>query len=57
MGGHFFTAPIPAATARRLGTGLLREAMAPLARMKLTSYDRQDGPGEPTLHPAAIVAG
>lgn len=36
----FFTAPVPAETARRLGTGLLREAMALRGRMKLTSYDR-----------------
>lgn len=37
----FFTAPVPAATARKLGTGLLREAMALRGgRMKLTSYDR-----------------
>jgi superfamily II DNA or RNA helicase len=43
MGAHawvFFTAPVPAETARRLGTGLLREAMALRGRMKLTSYDR-----------------
>ena len=43
LGAHawlFFTAPVPAATARRLGTGLLREAMALRGRMKLTSYDR-----------------
>ena len=43
MGAHvwvFFTAPVPAATARRLGTGLLREAMAVRGRMDLASYDR-----------------
>lgn len=43
VGAHawvFFTAPVPAATARRIGTGLLREAMALRGRMKLTSYDR-----------------
>ena len=43
VGAHawvFFTSPVPAATARRLGTGLLREAMALRGRMKLTSYDR-----------------
>jgi superfamily II DNA or RNA helicase len=43
VGAHawvFFTAPVPAATARRLGTGLLREAMALRGRMKLASYDR-----------------
>jgi len=36
----FFTAPVPAATARRLGTGLLREAMAIRGRVNLASYDR-----------------
>ncbi|HEX5119449.1 MAG TPA: DEAD/DEAH box helicase family protein [Pseudonocardiaceae bacterium] len=36
----FFTAPLPAETARRLGTALLREAMAVRGRMDLTSYDR-----------------
>jgi superfamily II DNA or RNA helicase len=36
----FFTAPVGAATARRLGTGLLREAMTLRGRMKLASYDR-----------------
>ena len=43
VGAHawaFFTAPVPAETARRLGTGLLREAMTLRGRMKLTSYDR-----------------
>jgi superfamily II DNA or RNA helicase len=43
VGAHawvFFTAPVPAETARRLGTGLLREAMALRGRMKLASYDR-----------------
>jgi superfamily II DNA or RNA helicase len=43
VGAHvwvFFTAPVPAATARRLATGLLREAMAIRGRMKLASYDR-----------------
>jgi superfamily II DNA or RNA helicase len=43
LGAHvwvFFTAPVPAATARRLGTGLLREAMAVRGRMDLASYDR-----------------
>ena len=43
LGAHvwiFFTAPVPAATARRLGTGLLREAMALRGRMSLASYDR-----------------
>jgi superfamily II DNA or RNA helicase len=36
----FFTAPVPAATARRLGTGLLREAMAIRGKVNLASYDR-----------------
>lgn len=36
----FFTGPVPAETARRLRTGLLREAMAPRGQMSLTSYDR-----------------
>jgi len=43
VGAHvwvFFTAPVPAETARKLGTGLLREAMALRGRMKLASYDR-----------------
>ena len=43
IGAHawiFFTVPIPAETARRLGTGLLREAMAVRGRMDLSSYDR-----------------
>jgi superfamily II DNA or RNA helicase len=43
VGAHawvFFTAPVPAEMARRLGTGLLREAMALRGRMTLASYDR-----------------
>jgi superfamily II DNA or RNA helicase len=43
VGAHawlFFAAPVPAETARRLGSGLLREAMALRGRMKLASYDR-----------------
>ncbi len=43
VGAHawvFFTAPVPAELARRLGTGLLREAMALRGRMTLASYDR-----------------
>jgi hypothetical protein len=36
----FFTAPVPAQTARRLGTGLLREAMAIRGKVNLASYDR-----------------
>jgi hypothetical protein len=43
VGSHawvFFTAPVPAEAARRLGSGLLREAMALCGRMNLASYDR-----------------
>jgi superfamily II DNA or RNA helicase len=43
VGAHawvFFTSPVPAETARRLGTGLLREAMALRGQMTLASYDR-----------------
>ena len=43
VGAHawvFFTSPVPADVARRLGTGLLREAMALRGRMTLASYDR-----------------
>jgi len=43
VGAHawvFFTAPVPAETARRLGTALLREAMALRGHMNLASYDR-----------------
>lgn len=43
VGAHvwvFFTAPVAAETARNLGTGLLREAMALRGRMSLASYDR-----------------
>lgn len=36
----FFTDPVHAATARQLGTGLLREAIAVRGRMDLASYDR-----------------
>ncbi|MDT3444260.1 MULTISPECIES: DEAD/DEAH box helicase [unclassified Pseudofrankia] len=36
----FFTSPVPAETARRLGSGLLREAMALRGRLSLASYDR-----------------
>ena len=36
----FFAAPVPAATARQAGTGLLREAIALRGRMDLSSYDR-----------------
>jgi hypothetical protein len=43
VGAHawvFFAAPTPAEAARRLGTGLLREAMSLRGRMDLASYDR-----------------
>jgi superfamily II DNA or RNA helicase len=43
LGAHvwlFFTAPVPAAVARQVGCGLLREAIAMRGRMDLTSYDR-----------------
>src|SRR6478672_10103873 len=36
----FFTSPVSAALARRVGSGLLREALALRGRMSLTSYDR-----------------
>ena len=36
----FFTAPVAAEAARRLGAGLLREAMSLRGRMSLASYDR-----------------
>ena len=36
----FFTAPVPAATARRVGVHLLREAMTVRAELDLASYDR-----------------
>lgn len=36
----FFTGPVPAVTARQLGTGLVREAIALRGRMNLSSYDR-----------------
>jgi superfamily II DNA or RNA helicase len=42
-GGHvwvFFTSPVPAVAARRLGTALLRETMVMRAEMDLASYDR-----------------
>ena len=48
----FFTAPVPAETARRLGTALLREAMAVRGRMDLASYDRRRlGPGSGVTGP------
>ena len=43
IGAHiwvFFTGPVPAATARALGSGLPREAIALRGRMNLTAYDR-----------------
>ena len=43
IGAHtwvFFTGPVPAETARRLGAALLREAMAVRGAMNLSSYDR-----------------
>src|SRR3954454_9351250 len=43
QGAHvwiFFTAPVPAATARQVGSGLLQEAIAVRGRMDLASYDR-----------------
>jgi superfamily II DNA or RNA helicase len=43
VGAHvwvFFASPVPAEVARRLGTGLLREAMALRGQMDLASYDR-----------------
>jgi superfamily II DNA or RNA helicase len=36
----FFAAPVPAASARQVGSGLLREAIALRGRMDLASYDR-----------------
>jgi hypothetical protein len=42
-GGHvwmFFAGPVPAASARRIGVGLLREAMTVRAELDLGSYDR-----------------
>jgi hypothetical protein len=43
VGAHvwvFFTSPVSVETARRLGSGLLREAMALRGQMGLASYDR-----------------
>ncbi len=36
----FFTSAVPAAQARQVGTGLLREAMTMAGRLNLASYDR-----------------
>jgi hypothetical protein len=64
IGAHvwiFFTDPVPAATARQLGTALVREAIAIRGRMDLRCYDRlfpsQDvlpgqGPGNLIAGPA-----
>jgi hypothetical protein len=40
MCGFLFTGPVPATTARRIGIGLLREAMALRGETDLASYDR-----------------
>lgn len=43
VGAHvwiFFTDPVPAAAARQIGTGLVREAIAIRGRMDLRCYDR-----------------
>jgi len=43
LGAHawlFFSSPVPAAVARQVGCGLLREAIALRGRMDLASYDR-----------------
>jgi hypothetical protein len=43
IGAHvwiFVTDPVPAATARQLGTALVREAIAIRGRMDLRCYDR-----------------
>jgi hypothetical protein len=43
VGAHawiFFAGAVPAGAARRLGGGLLREAIAMRGRMDLLSYDR-----------------
>lgn len=43
VGAHvwiFFTDPVPASTARQVGTGLVREAIALRGRMDLSCYDR-----------------
>lgn len=43
VGAHvwiFFTDPVPAATARQVGSGLVREAIAVRGRMDLRCYDR-----------------
>ena len=58
IGAHawiFFSGPVPAATARTLGTGLLREAIALRGRMDLSSYDRLF-PSQDTLPASAASA-
>ncbi|MGH3798973.1 MAG: TOTE conflict system archaeo-eukaryotic primase domain-containing protein [Pseudonocardiaceae bacterium] len=44
---------MPAVTARQLGTGLLREAVALRGRMNLSSYDRLFPPRMCCLPPEA----
>lgn len=56
LGAHvwiFFSAPVAAVTARQLGTGLLREAIALRGRMDLHSYDRLF-PSQDTLTPGGL---
>ncbi|CCH76859.1 putative Type III restriction enzyme, res subunit [Nostocoides japonicum T1-X7] len=56
VGAHvwvFFTEPVPAAAARRLGTSLLREAIALRGRMDLRCYDRLF-PSQDVLRPGGI---
>jgi superfamily II DNA or RNA helicase len=49
----FFTGAVPAAHARQLGTGLLREAMTLSGQMSLSSYDRLF-PSQDLLHSGGI---
>lgn len=49
----FFTGAVPAAHARQLGTGLLREAMTMSGQMSLSSYDRLF-PSQDLLHSGGI---
>lgn len=52
----FFTSPVPAEMARRLGTSLLREAMAMRGRMNLASSIRsRDSRRAPAIHRSAIA--
>jgi superfamily II DNA or RNA helicase len=56
LGAHawlFFAAPVPAALARQVGSGLLREAIALRGRMDLSSYDRLF-PSQDVLQPGGI---